>query len=139
MAPDELEQMLRQHAPTAWSDAVAAAILPIFAVGDDGLARARLPFDTHMQIVDGLLDYDAPATLGQVRCPVWLVACSPVSADPDEWSRGKEAALQRAVDVSASVRVMRWGGAVHDVPLQWPALVAGLVRTAVDGVQPTQS
>jgi pimeloyl-ACP methyl ester carboxylesterase len=139
MAPDELEQMLRQHAPTQWSEAVAAAILPIFAVGDDGLARARLPFDTHMQIVDGLLDYDAPTTLGQVRCPVWLVACAPVGADPDEWSRGKEAALQRAVDVTASVRVMRWGGAVHDVPLQWPALVAGLVRTAVDGVQSAQA
>jgi pimeloyl-ACP methyl ester carboxylesterase len=138
MAPEELEQMLRQHAPTEWSDAVAAAILPIFAVGDDGLARARLPFDTHMQIVDGLLDYDAPATLGQVRCPAWMVACSPVGADPDEWSRGKEMALQRAVDVTASVRVMRWGGAVHDVPLQWPALVAGLVRTAVDGVQSAQ-
>ncbi len=28
--------------------------------------------------------------------------------------------------------VQRWSGAVHDVPLQWPALVAGLVDTVVE-------
>lgn len=139
LPPQELEEMLRGHAPREWSDELAAAILPIFAVGDDGLARARLPFETHMQIVDGLLDYDAAGTLGQVRCPTWLVACLPVGDQPDEWSRVKEAALQRVVGVMPSARVMRWGGAVHDVPLQWPALVAGLVRTAVEGVQPAQS
>ena len=25
-----------------------------------------------------------------------------------------------------------WGGALHDVPLQWPALVAGLIDAAVE-------
>lgn len=135
LPPEELEGMLRQHTPREWSDELAAAVLPIFAVDDDGLARARLRFDLHMQIVEGLLDYDASATLAQVRCPAWLVACMSVGTEPDEWSRTKDAALRRAVEVTASVRVMRWEGAVHDVPLQWPALVAGLVRTAVDGVQ----
>jgi len=135
LPPEELERMLRQHAPREWSDEVAAAVLPIFAVDDDGLARARLRFDLHMQIVDGLLDYDAAATLAKVRCPAWLVACMSAGTEPDEWSRAKDAALRRAVEVCPSARVMRWEGAVHDVPLQWPALVAGLVRTAVDGVQ----
>ena len=139
LPPEELEQMMRQHSPREWSDELAAAVLPIFAVDDDGLARARLRFDLHMQIVDGLLDYDAPGTLAQVRCPTWLVACMPVGTEPDDWSRGKDMALDRAVEVTPSVRVMRWGGAVHDVPLQWPALVAGLVRTAVDGVQQARS
>jgi hypothetical protein len=27
---------------------------------------------------------------------------------------------------------MRWSGALHDVPLQWPALVSGLIRAAAD-------
>jgi len=135
MPPEDLEQMLREHTPTPWSEEVASAVLPIFAVDDDGLARARLPFDTHMQIVDGLLDYDAPATLGRVRCPTWLVSCGPVGGDPDAWTAAKAAALDELPGSVADVRVMRWGGAVHDVPLQWPALVAGLIRAAVDGVQ----
>ncbi|HET6815701.1 MAG TPA: alpha/beta hydrolase [Mycobacteriales bacterium] len=138
MPPEELEAMLRQHAPTAWSAEVAAAVLPIFAVGDDGLARARLPFDTHMQIVDGMLRYDAPATLEQVRCPLWLVSCEPPGGEPEVWSRAKHEALDRLSSALPNVRALRWGGAVHDVPLQWPALVAGLVRAAVDGVRPAQ-
>jgi pimeloyl-ACP methyl ester carboxylesterase len=133
--PEELERMLREHTPGQWTDEVAAAVMPIFAVGDDGLARARLSFEAHMRVVDGLLDYDAPRTLAAVRCPTWLVSCGPVTGETDEWARAKQAALDRLSDVLADGRVMRWGGAVHDVPLQWPALVAGLVRAAVDGVQ----
>jgi hypothetical protein len=34
----------------------------------------------------------------------------------------------------ARPRLQRWSGALHDVPLQWPALVSGLVRAACDEV-----
>jgi pimeloyl-ACP methyl ester carboxylesterase len=130
LPPDDLETMLRSNVPSGHSwDELRSAVLPIFAVGDDGLARARLPFELHMRIVDALLDFDAGATLSQVRCPAWLVSCEPPGAE--EWSRQKEAALEAVEGRLAAGRVMRWGGAVHDVPLQWPPLVAGLVRTAV--------
>ena len=56
------------------------------------------------------------------------LGCSP------EWTATKAAALERAGSVLAQPRLQRWSGAVHDVPLQWPALVAGLVRAAVDEV-----
>ena len=45
-------------------------------------------------------------------------------------------ALERTAALLASPRAQRWDGAVHDVPLQWPALVAGLVRAAADEVSP---
>ena len=130
LPPAELEAMIRQHTPRPWTDEVAAAVLPIFEVGPDGLARSRLPFEVHMQIVDALLDYDADTVLGAVRCPAWLVSCEAPGAD-SEWIALKATALERQAG-HERVRVMRWGGAVHDVPLQWPALVAGLVRAAVD-------
>jgi hypothetical protein len=44
----------------------------------------------------------------------------------------KAAALDGLRDVVAKPRILRWGGAVHDVPLQWPDLVAGLLRSVVD-------
>ena len=132
LPPDELMAMIERHAPGGtWSPEVAAAVLPIFEVGDDGLARARLPFEIHMRIVDTLLDWDAAAALSRVRCPAWLVSCETVAAD-DAWSQAKSAALDALRDVVAKPRVLRWGGAVHDVPLQWPDLVAGLLRAAVD-------
>ena len=121
--PDELPGLVRRG-PLApwWSDAVEASVLAIFGVGDDGLARARLPMDAHMSIVDDLLDADAEGLLPSIACPAWLVACSPT---PE-----RDAALARAAALLARPRVQRWDGALHDVPLQWPALVAGLVRAA---------
>lgn len=129
MAPDELETMIRSRAVSGLAsiDDVAAAVLPIFAVGDDGLARARLPFDVHMQILDTILDYDGAETLSRVRCPMWFVACGWPGAGEEDRRRAE--AFDGLAGSLPEARFMRWGGAIHDVPLQWPALVAGLIRT----------
>ena len=116
-----------------WSAGVAAALLPLFGVDDDGLARARLPFEAHMAIVDDLLDDEPAGRLGDIRCPAWLVSCEPAGI-ADDWSVRKAAALDKAALALASPRLLRWAGAVHDVPLQWPALVSGLIRAAVEEV-----
>ena len=114
-----------------WSAEVAAAVLPLFEVGADGLARPRLPFDAHMAIVDDLLDTDPDRVLSRITCPTWLVSCEAV---PQEWAAQKGAALDRAAGLVAQPRRQRWQDALHDVPLQWPALVAGLIRAAADEV-----
>jgi pimeloyl-ACP methyl ester carboxylesterase len=124
-----------------WTEAHADALLPAFAVDSDGLARARLRFELHMQVLDGLLDYRAEDVLPLVCCPAWVVSCEPVPTptvpgDPayhdEAWRVAREHGLERAVRLLAAPRLLRWGGAVHDVPLQWPALVAGLVAAAAD-------
>jgi hypothetical protein len=86
-----------------------------------------------MAIVDDLLDTDLEALLPEIRCPAWLVSCEPATGS-DAWAERKAAALQRAGASLARPRLLRWAGAVHDVPLQWPALVSGLVRAACDEV-----
>ena len=143
-APDDLLAMFSSRTPAArWTDEVAAAVLPIFEVGADGLARPRLPFELHMQIVDTLLDYDAADVLARVQCPTWLASCeSPAdvvpgsaAAEHNEWLLAKAAALSSVVQARPDARVLRLGGAVHDVPLQWPALVAGLIRAAMEQVE----
>ena len=133
LPPDELRARMRSGRAPWWSPAVEEAVLPLFAVGADGLARARLPFEAHMAILDDLLDTDAAALLPSVRCPAWLVVCEGLS-DDGPWAAGRAAALERAGTALAQPRLLRWAGAVHDVPLQWPALVSGLVRAAVDEV-----
>lgn len=135
LPPDELVARVRSG-PLGpwWSDAVGRAVLPLFSVGPDGLARARLPFAAHMAIVDDLLDGTVADVLSQVRCPAWLVACEPVGGGSE-----RAAALERAGTLLARPRLLRWTGALHDVPLQWPALVAGLVRAAADEVGPAAS
>ncbi len=141
--PERLAAMI-SGGPLApyWSAEVEQSVLPVFAVDDDGLARARFRFDNHMQVVDALLDYDTEAVLRAVRCPAWLVSCEPArDSDADGWSvswgRRKAAGLARAAALLDAPRLLRWGGALHDVPLQWPALVAGLVRAAAADSQLT--
>jgi pimeloyl-ACP methyl ester carboxylesterase len=134
--PDEVPALLRGYTASFWSAEVEQAMLPTFGVGDDGLARSRLPFDVHMQIVDALLDAEPESVLAQVTCPAWLVSAEPIAPDDPgaAWTAVKAAGLQKAATLLEQPRLLRWAGAVHDVPLQWPALVAGLVRAAVSEV-----
>lgn len=137
--PAELPALLRRG-PLGpwWSPAVEEAVLPIFGVDADGLARARLSHDHHLAVVDALWAYDPAATLGAVRCPTWVVAAQPVAVEDDEagreWIADKQRGIALAAGTLAQPRVVILAGAVHDVPLQWPALVSGVVRAAVDEV-----
>ncbi len=127
LPPEQLRAMISQGPLRPWwTPAVERAVLSIFAVGDDGLARARLPFESHMKIVDDLVDADLEPLLPGIRCPAWLVSCSPDAARAE--------ALERTAGLLPSSRTLRWDGALHDVPLQWPALVSGVVRAAADEV-----
>lgn len=135
---EELRDLLRQGPLSPWwSEPVEQAVLANFAVGGDGLARARLPFEAHMALVDDLLEVDATQLLDRVTCPAWMVVCQPVPTGGDDAGgagrrEAKRAALMVATERLARPRAQEWHGAVHDVPLQWPALVAGLVRAACD-------
>jgi pimeloyl-ACP methyl ester carboxylesterase len=152
----DLVAMLRSGALGPWWDAdVEAALLPTFETSPDGLVRTRLGFDRHMRVLDGLLDHDPEPVLASIGCPAWVVFCDPlpdrrtpaIGADdptgkpraPDShdvldeaWHRAKDTGYQRAAALLARPRLLRWAGALHDVPLQWPALVAGLIRSAAD-------
>ena len=132
LAPEDVPGMIRGGPLRPWwNDAVEAAVLPIFGVYDDGLARPRLTFERHMKVLDGLLDYDADDVLGRIQSPLWMVA----AIGDDEWSRTKPAALDHAYTVARQPRAFALHGALHDVPLQWPAVVAGIVRAAADEVE----
>lgn len=136
LPPERVPAMLRQNAQDWWTPDAEAAVLPLFGVHDDGLARPRLRFESHMRIVDAILDYDAADVLGRIRVPPWLVMADPLRA-PDEparadWLAARRAMLGRLPDLAPRARVVRVAGAAHDVPLQWPALVAGVIRAAAD-------
>jgi pimeloyl-ACP methyl ester carboxylesterase len=134
LSPAQVERMLGPDPDEPWrTDETRDAVLPVFAVGSDGLARARFPFDLHMQVVDAFLGHDPADLWPRIRVPTWLVACGPVHERDEDALRAariKEQGLLLAADALAHPRLLRWVGAVHDVPLQWPDLVAGLVLSA---------
>ena len=139
LPPEDLPGLLAQG-PLArwWSPDVEDAVLPIFGVDADGLARSRLRLDHHLAVVDALWEYDPVATLSAIMAPTWVVVAQPLQVLDDEagraWREEKQAGIASATASLADPRVVILAGAIHDVPLQWPALVAGLIRAAVDEV-----
>lgn len=120
---DELRAMLRSgDLAQTWSDETWQALEPTFIADDEGRYATRLGMDRHMKVLDGLLDHDVQADIlnvGVRGTPVWAVLCGPTPSEP-----------QPGVDLArqfGNYVIHRWEGAVHDVPLQWPALVAGFV------------
>lgn len=122
---EDLWSLIAADAGAWWGPQVREALEPTFVTGPDGLVRTRIGVDRHMAVLDGLLDYDPAsdlATVAEAQIPLTVVSCEA----PDE-PRDLEHLPPGAV-------VHRWVGAVHDVPLQWPSLVAGLVDSTVEAV-----
>ena len=119
-----------------WTPEVMNALQPTFTVDEMGRIFTKLGTERHMAVLDGLLAYDPAPDIAELGCPAWVVVCEPredLTDDQDElalaWQRAKEMSIS---GLPAPFFVQRWGGALHDVPLQWPALVAGLLETIVD-------
>jgi pimeloyl-ACP methyl ester carboxylesterase len=112
----------------AWSDEAQRALVPTYSVEPDGTARTVIGIDRHMAVLEGLLDYDPWPDAEALRGPMWAVFCEPRGPQADE---SRLRVIERAQRLQ-SAYVQRWNGALHDVPLQWPALVAGLVDSLVE-------
>lgn len=103
-----------------WSDDIRSALAPTF-IENDGLVRTRIGIERHMQVLEGLLDYDSVPDIRARRLDTWAVLC----ADSPSLDPVVESRLRLIGDINLQI----WQGALHDVPLQWPALVAGWITT----------
>ncbi|MGA0208283.1 MAG: alpha/beta fold hydrolase [Candidatus Nanopelagicales bacterium] len=120
-----------------WGQEVQAALEPTFRTDSAGRVFTRIGMDRHMSVLDAMFDYDPAEDIAAVGCPVWAVVCEPPTIpderDPDRLTAVWAAARASAIaELPAPFFVQRWYRALHDVPLQWPALVAGLVQTIAE-------
>lgn len=125
-----------------WGPEIQSALAPTFRIDETGRAFTRIGMERHMAVLDGLFAYDPNPDVAAVKCPVWVVVCESTDAsvdaandsdsdDPisDAWQAARRAAI---ADLPTPFFVQRWYRALHDVPLQWPALVAGLLDTIAE-------
>ena len=120
-----------------WTPEIEDALRPTFVVDDQGLARTRIGVERHMAVLDGLFAYSPDldlAALSDVQnTDLWVVNCSPLNPHTGQglgWEAIQGQAIAKVAQLVPTARVLEWRGAVHDVPLQWPALVGGLIRSA---------
>ena len=118
-----------------WNPEIHEALAPTFRVDETGRAFTRIGMDRHMAVLDGLFDYDPAPDVASLACPAWVVVCEPRRGpEPEDvlgeaWAKAREWGVR---DLPEPFFLQRWYGALHDVPLQWPDLVAGLLATVVE-------
>ncbi len=121
---DELWRLISTgNLASYWSEEIRAALAPTF-IEADGVIRTRIGVDRHMEVLDGLLDYDSVSDIRARRLDTWAVLCTD--------SRALDALVERRLQEIGEFNLQIWQGAIHDVPLQWPALVAGWITTVHD-------
>lgn len=111
----------------AWSPSIQAALAPTF-VERDGVLVTRLGMTRHMAVLDGLMAYNPLPDLQSLTMPTWIVLCDTTKP---AWAKAQDRTLSQ---LDSRVTVQRWSGAIHDVPLQWPDIVAGLLDDVWDSV-----
>ena len=111
---------------SAWSAEVREALEPTFVMDGDGRLRTRIGIDRHMAVLSAMLEYDPWGDAARIACPAWHVRClgpgTSASTSADPWLD-----LARQRTAATGILMQEWEGAIHDVPLQWPALVAGFI------------
>ena len=123
-----------------WTDEHQQALELTFVTDDQGLLRSRLGLERHMLVLDGLLDVEPADDLDACEVagtPVWAAVCEPQGlTTPMAGDLKSDAAAAAAA--RSNVLVHHWAGAIHDVPLQWPDLVAGFIDTVASSSRPAE-
>ena len=129
---DGFRERIQQRA-AANGPAFVDMVLANFEMFEDGTFRAKLSRENHLRIVEALWDHHPPALYPNAACPV-LIMPARQKDNPDTAARG----LLRAETVAAAddllpVSKTVWlEDSIHDVPVQRPELVAGVIKDHID-------
>ena len=130
MTPQELIDMAKQwELGPIWSEAVEAALLANFRVGEDGKLRPRLLRANHMQVVRALWDQRPSDLCDRVRCPVLFVAAEREGEGRvREWVALKREAIERLQGLLSDCQVRWFPDTIHDIPLHRPKALAQAIE-----------
>lgn len=112
-----------------WSPQLEDIFLHIVELRADGTVAPRLSLANHLQILEAMWDQPTLALYDQVSCPILLVC--PEQQPTDDRSRqfqsAKRAGIARILAAHPTARVEYLPDTIHDVPLQRPEALAGLI------------
>ena len=126
----ELEARIRSAHPD-WSDAGVAATMGNFVVRADGTVAPRLSRPHHMTVLRGLWEHRPSVLLAGIGVPALFALADTGDAD---WTAIKRATAERALAAMPTARVRWFAPADHDIHVQQPAELAGVLHDAtLDG------
>jgi pimeloyl-ACP methyl ester carboxylesterase len=128
-----VERIRTRRDPALMTPEFEAMILANFEVLEDNTIRSWLSRDSHLRIIDALWDHHPPQLFPKVECPALVLPArrddSPEAAERNE---RRAQSVQTAVDALPKGEVVWLEDSVHDVPVQRPALVAGVIKEHIE-------
>lgn len=120
------------HPSRKWQpdDQAVQAILANFEISPDELIYPRLSLERHLQILRSIWEYQTYERFGQVRCPVLAVPTSPpgpLDENEQTYLDLKRQGISKAQASIGELQVRWMEDTVHDIPLQRPTELAGLI------------
>ncbi len=116
-------------ASTPMGTGAEAAVLANLEVLPDNTVRAWLSRDNHLRIIDALWDHHPPELYPQVPCPVLLMPARQLgNSDASERLRRRGNSVAQAGSLLPQGKTVWLEDSIHDVPLQRPELVAGIIK-----------
>ena len=119
-----------------WSSQLEDIFLHIVELRDDGTVAPRLARANHLQILEAMWDQPTLALYDRVPCPILLICPEQQATDERQrqFQQAKRESIARILQAHPTVRVEYLADTIHDVPLQRPAVLAGLIAQMA-GVQ----
>lgn len=122
----EFEGMLRRFHPQ-WSDEGVAATLANCEVRADGTVHPWLTPDRHMRILRALWEQRPFELLSRLEAPLLLL----LADTGDSWATAKREEVAHAAEVARSLQVVWFESGDHDLHVERPATIAGVLAGAV--------
>jgi pimeloyl-ACP methyl ester carboxylesterase len=131
MSLEEFTHRLKQWT-ASWgpSEQALSIILSNMEITPEETIYPRLTFERHMQILRAIWDFKTFDDFPRLRCPVLMIPASPSgSLSPSEQAHqsAKERGIARAQSTIPNLLVEWMPDTIHDVPLQRPDKLAGLI------------
>ena len=125
LSMDELRTLIARD-ESDWPPGSVEAVMACFEESDGGVARARLARNNHLAMLRSMWEHNPPELLATSTVPVLVMPCD---TGDDAWTAHKREVLSEAKRDESTLRV-RWFEAHHDVHLQRPVEVAGVLLDA---------
>ncbi|MEE3014070.1 MAG: alpha/beta hydrolase [Chloroflexota bacterium] len=127
-----MERVRTRHQGAGMAPGSHDVVMANFEVQRDNTIKARLTRANHLRIIEALWDHHPADLYQQVQCPV-LIMPARQQNDPTTQDRGQRRlmSVDEAEQQLPNSKTVWLENSIHDVPIQRPELVAGLIASHV--------
>ncbi|MDA0263821.1 MAG: alpha/beta hydrolase [Chloroflexi bacterium] len=127
---DFMDRVRTRHLGAGMAPAVGDIVLANFEVLEDQTIKARLSRANHLRIIEALWDHRPQDLYQKVQCPVLVLPARQKNQAQATQERGQRRimSVDQAAELLPQSKTIWLEDSIHDVPIQRPELVAGLIK-----------